>query len=450
LQSELQSISQATRLLKERSDSLEANVGDALLYSTYAFSWANEAEDVPLSLGGNTGYSAYHWAQKAATSATSAGTSASNASTSAGNASASASAAQTSETNASNSASAAATSETNAAGSASAAATSETNAAGSASAASNSASDAAGYSNAASNSATEAAGYSGSAYDWANAAEDLPLTIGGLSGYSAYHWAQKALGAANDADTLDGLDSTAFAQKAQDEVITGFWDYQNPIVRVSSSIPRLQLFSSNSANGWEVYGNLNDTANFGLIFRRKFNNATANAVTFGASSIQVGSDFVWHQGNKPEAFARCSLGSTTPATRTLAPGAVMGIELIQKKDPSAIFTQSVATYNTGRALKINRSGWYDISWGFNPFGALTNGILANEFAHIRDVNSQAVDYSGAVVIRAIDDQSFCGQKITIPIATGTELVLKNETSGNLQFWTGFPLGFFTITFLGDL
>lgn len=120
--------------------------------------------------------------------------------TEASNAASSATAAATSETNAANSATAAASSATDAANSATAAgtsetnaATSETNAAASATNAATSETNAATSETNAADSATLADSFRALAKKWAEELEDIEVTAGE---YSAYHWAQKALAAA--------------------------------------------------------------------------------------------------------------------------------------------------------------------------------------------------------------------------------------------------------------
>lgn len=159
-------------------------------------------------------------ATNAAASASAASTSASAASTSESNASSSASAASTSASNASTSESNAGTSETNAASSASSASTSASNASTSASNASTSASNASTSATNASSSATSASTAQTAAetardlaQEWAENPEDVAIT-GNPGKYSALHWSAKAESASTDADTLDGLDSTAFARLA--------------------------------------------------------------------------------------------------------------------------------------------------------------------------------------------------------------------------------------------
>lgn len=139
-------------------------------------------------------------ATAAAASAAAAAVSEANAAISASNASTSASNASTSETNAATSASNASTSETNAATSETNAATSETNAAQSETDASEWAQYTAGsvpgegandYSAKAwAQNVLTGATLGGSAKDWAQTAEDT--LVDGGTGYSAFHWAQKA------------------------------------------------------------------------------------------------------------------------------------------------------------------------------------------------------------------------------------------------------------------
>lgn len=116
--------------------------------------YATEAENVEVETGT---YSAFHWSQKSAASATAASSSETNAAASATSAATSETNAASSATAAASSATAAATSETNAATSATNAATSETNAATSASSASTSATSASSSATAASTSASNAA-----------------------------------------------------------------------------------------------------------------------------------------------------------------------------------------------------------------------------------------------------------------------------------------------------
>lgn len=157
-------------------------------------------------------------ATNAAASASAASTSASNAATSESNASSSASAASTSASNASTSETNAGTSATNAAASASNASTSATNASTSASGASTSATNASSSATSASTAQTAAETAQTAAEaakdlaeEWSSNPEDVAIT-GNPGKYSALHWSAKAESASTDADTLDGLDSTAFAQ----------------------------------------------------------------------------------------------------------------------------------------------------------------------------------------------------------------------------------------------
>lgn len=130
-----------------------------------------------------------------------------------------------SATNAANSAAAAATSEANAAASASAAATSESNAATSASNAATSASNAAtseanalSYKNTAETAKNNALTYSNDSYGWANTAENTQFTDSqSRSGYSSYHFAQKASASAADAANSASAAATSEANAATSE-----------------------------------------------------------------------------------------------------------------------------------------------------------------------------------------------------------------------------------------
>jgi hypothetical protein len=107
---------------------------------------------------------------------------------------------------------------TNAANSAAAAATSEANAANSASAAATSESNALSYKNTAETAKNNALTYSNDSYGWANTAENTQFTDSqSRSGYSSYHFAQKASASAADAANSAADAATSASNAATSE-----------------------------------------------------------------------------------------------------------------------------------------------------------------------------------------------------------------------------------------
>lgn len=297
--------------------------------------------------------------------------------------------------------------------------------------------------------------YRDHAYDWANADEDTPISHGGQSGYSAYHWSEKAKENAGggDADSLGGYPAADYPRRDEDEELSGKWTFGDTLAVEQSFYATMRVSTTEDSTypkRWDfVAGYVNDGE---LKLRTNGDGSSQSYISPDPMKFDVEDKTLEVWGDRvmtrtPLAIGRFTQQGASEGDTTLTGNGEIGITMIfSVNNPgNEFFRQHPSSTHGGIAdLQVQKDGLYRLNLLLTPVD-LHNLNWSSGYIQILSNETSRLEL---VPMHNTNDRTKVAISNVRHLQAGEYMWLKNNATGQFRFGNAAFTSALEIEYLG--